>query len=222
MELAIDTSNEIAGLALSKKGKVLAELTWIAGRNHTQELIPSLLRLLEQARAQLQDLKGIIVARGPGSFSGVRVGISLAKGLAFALNIPLVGVSTLEALAFPYARLGLPVCPLLKFGQKFAMALFQLRDDKLVTLVEEQVVEPAEISSRITGEVILCGEMEPELVTLLRQELGEKARFLSSRLRRPGYLCELGWQRLRAGEKDDLATLQPLYLQKPSITLRKK
>ncbi len=222
MELAIDTSNEIAGLALSKKGEVMVELTWVAGRNHTREVIPSLLRILEQTGAQLQDLKGIIVARGPGSFSGVRVGISLAKGLAFALDIPLVGVSTLEALAFPYAGLGLPVCPLLKFGRELAMALFQLRDDKLITLVEEQVVDPSEISSRITGQVILCGEMEPELVTFLRQELGEKARFLSSQLRRPGYLCKLGWQRLRAGERDDLATLQPLYLKKPSITLRKR
>lgn len=222
MELAIDTSNRIAGLALSREGQVVVELTWVAGRNHTREVIPSLLRLLAQTRAQLRDLKGIIVARGPGSFSGVRVGISLAKGLAFALDIPLVGISTLEALAFPYAGLGLPVCPLLKLGRELAMALFQLRGDRLVTLVEEQIIDPAEMSSRITSQVIFCGEMEPELVTLLRQELGEKARFLSSRLRRPGYLCELGWQRLRAGERDDLATLQPVYLKKPSITLRKR
>jgi len=222
MELAIDTSNEIAGLALSREGQVMAEFNWVAGRNHTQEVIPSLLRLLEQAGAQLQDLKGIIVAKGPGSFSGVRVGISLAKGLAFALSLPLVGISTLEALAFPYAGLGLPICPLLKSGGELAMALFQLQGSKFVRVLEEQIVKPAEIPLKITGQVIFCGEMEPELVTLLRQELGSQAQLLSCRLRRPGYLCELGWRRLRAGKKDDLAALQPLYLKKPSITLRKK
>ncbi len=222
MELAIDTSNETAGLALSKKGQVMAELTWVAGRNHTREVLPALLRLLEQVEARLQDLEGIIVAKGPGSFSGVRLGISLAKGLALALNVPLVGISTLEALAFPYAGLGLPICPLLRFGRELALALFQLREDKFVRLLEEQIVEPGEIPSKISGQIIFCGKLEPELVSFLHQEFGEKAQFLSSGLRRPGYLCELGWQHLRAGKQDDPATLQPLYLKKPSITLRRK
>ena len=225
MELAIDTSNEVAGLALSREGVVLAELTWVVGRNHTQETIPALLRLLEQAGAGLGEVRGVIVARGPGSFSGVRVGISLAKGLALALNIPLVGVSTLEAMALALARLGLPICPLLKFGRELAVAIFQLQGGKFVKLAEEQVADPARLislASKVEGPIVFCGDIGPEVSNKIRLEMGGRALFLSSRLHRPGYLCELGWQRLKAGDWDDLATLQPLYLKKPSITLKRK
>ena len=95
-QLAMDTATDIAGLALAEPGQVVAEMTWPARRNHTQQLLPGLLHLLAQAKVDLEDLDGIIVAQGPGSFTGLRVGFAIAKGLAYGLGLPLVGVSTLE------------------------------------------------------------------------------------------------------------------------------
>ena len=88
MLLAIDTSTDTASLALVRDSQVLAELTWYCGQNHTVELLPQLTHFLHQIESGLQAISGIIVARGPGSFNGLRVGISTAKGLAFSLGIP--------------------------------------------------------------------------------------------------------------------------------------
>ncbi len=111
MQLAIDTSTDTASLALVQDSEVLAELTWRCGQNHTIELLPRLAHLLNQTKLSLQSTSCIIVAKGPGSFNGLRVGVSLAKGLAFGLGIPIVGVSTLEVAAYQHAETGLPVCP---------------------------------------------------------------------------------------------------------------
>ena len=85
MQLAIDTSTDMASLALVRGDEVLAELTWRCGQNHTTQLLPHLTHLLNQAKLSLQSANGIIVAKGPGSYNGLRVGISTAKGLAFSL-----------------------------------------------------------------------------------------------------------------------------------------
>ncbi len=79
MELAIDTSTHVAGIALSSEGEVAAELTWHAGQNHTAELMPNLIDLLNRTRVNLSDIDALIVAKGPGSFNGLRVGMSAAN-----------------------------------------------------------------------------------------------------------------------------------------------
>src|SRR5262249_9497463 len=91
MLLALDTSTGLASVALYD-GAVRAEATWRAGREHSTQVLPGAVRLLEQQRLEPSDLRGVAVAIGPGSYTGVRVGIALAKGLAVALHVPLVGV----------------------------------------------------------------------------------------------------------------------------------
>ena len=138
MELAIDTSTETACIVLSSQGEVIDERTWHAGQHHTVELMPNLVQLLYRSGSSLRDMSGIIVARGPGSFHGLRVGMSVAKGIAMALEVPLVGVSTLEVEALPYAATGLPICPILNAGRgEVATALFQSKRGKWQRLVEE-------------------------------------------------------------------------------------
>ncbi len=140
MELAIDTSTETASIALSSQGEVIAELTWHAGQNHTAEVIPNIVCLLDQGKLNINDINSVIVAKGPGSFNGLRVGMSLAKGLALALNIPLVGISTLEVEAYPYAFTLLPICPIQNAGRgEIATALFRIKKGKWCRLVEEHI-----------------------------------------------------------------------------------
>ena len=131
MQLAIDTSTDTASLALVQGSQVLAELTWHCGQNHTVELLPQLTHLLNQTKINLHSINCIIVARGPGSFNGLRVGISTAKGLAFSLGIPIVGISTLEVDAYQHAETGLPICPILNAGRgEIATAIYQRKHNK--------------------------------------------------------------------------------------------
>ncbi|MFC1926491.1 tRNA (adenosine(37)-N6)-threonylcarbamoyltransferase complex dimerization subunit type 1 TsaB [Chloroflexota bacterium] len=221
MELAIDTATGTASIALSSQGKVLAELTWHAGQNHTAELMPNLTNLLHRSGVTVKELSALIVAKGPGSFNGLRVGVSTAKGLAFALGIPVVGISTLEVIAYPYAVTAQPVCPILGAGRgEIAAALFQRRRGSWQQLFEEQITTVELLVSRIKGKTIFCGEISPEVASEIKERLGKSALIAdgAAGLRRAGYLAELGWHRLKEGDTDDPATLQPLYLRKPAIT----
>ena len=109
MLLAIDTSTDTASLALAEDKTVLAELTWRSKQNHTTQLLPNLNQLFKLTETNAKSLTAVIVAQGPGSFNGLRVGVSAAKGLAFSLGIPIVGVNSLEVAAYQYVETGLPV-----------------------------------------------------------------------------------------------------------------
>ncbi|HEX6512534.1 MAG TPA: tRNA (adenosine(37)-N6)-threonylcarbamoyltransferase complex dimerization subunit type 1 TsaB [Chloroflexota bacterium] len=102
MLLAIDTSTHYASIALHDGARLLAEHTWLANQDHTRTLLPNVQRLLAGANAKLDGLSVIAVALGPGSFNGLRVGLSTAKGLAVARDLPLIGVPTLALLAAEY------------------------------------------------------------------------------------------------------------------------
>lgn len=225
MELAIDTSTETASIALSSEGGVVAELTWNAGRNHTAELLPNLVYLLHQAKSNLEDIDGLIVAKGPGSFNGLRVGMSVAKGFALALGVPLVGISTLEVEAFPHAATALPICPILNAGRgEIATALFQVRRGKWRRLLEEHITTLDGLLPEIKGRTIFCGKIPHEVALQVEERLGDKAMVIEGAgvLRRAGYLAELGWRRLKEGDFDHSPTLQPLYLRRPAITISRR
>lgn len=219
MELAIDTSTEFASIALSCGGEVRVEMSWSPGQNHTVELIPNLLHLLHQAKIALGEIDAIIVAKGPGSFNGLRVGVGTAKGLAFALGIPLVGIGTLEVESFPYAKTGLPICPVQDVRRgEIATALYQLREGEWQRLIVEHITTVEELCPKIAQSTLFCGRFSPDIAQQIEQKLGERAIVLKGTLRRAGFLAELGWRRLKMGEIDHPATLQPLYLRRPSIT----
>lgn len=225
MQLAIDTSTDTASLALVEDSEILAELTWRCGQNHTTQLLPHLTHLLEQAKLELGSATGIIVAKGPGSFNGLRVGISTAKGLALSLGVPIVGISTLEVEAYPYAQTGLPICPIHNAGRgEIATALYQMKGKEWHRLAAEHITTVDALCSEITTKTIFCGDLVTLTAPQLQKQLKQKAiiPLPASRLRRAGFLAELGQQRLRAGDYDDLATLQPLYLRRPSITKPKR
>ncbi len=221
MQLAIDTSTTTASLALVQDGEVLVELTWRCEQNHTIELLPRLTHLLNQNKLSLQSVSCIIVARGPGSFNGLRVGVSTAKGLAFSLGVPIVGISTLEVEAYQHAETGLPICPIFNAGrEEIATAIYQKKGNRWRQLTAEHITTVEALCSQITTKTIFCGEFIPFIATRLRKQLKQRAIISTSaaRLRRASFLAELGQQRLKAGNYDDLATLQPLYLRRPAIT----
>jgi len=218
MELALDSSTDTASMALSRHGEVQAELSWLSEQNHTVEMMPNLLHLLAQAGIQFNDLEAIVVAKGPGTFNGVRVGVATAKALAFALAIPLVGISTLEVEAFPYAATGKPVCPVQNAGRtEIATARYQLQNGVWQRSVIEHITTVEDLCATITGETILCGRFSADIAQRITGLLGDRA-IVSHGLRRAGFLAELGWRRLEANDTDDPIALQPVYLRPPSVT----
>jgi len=227
MQIAIDTSTETAGLALVREGKVLAELTWRCGQNHTVQLLPGLSFLLKQEKLTINEADGIIVARGPGSYNGLRVGLGTAKGLAFSLNIPLVGISTLEIEAYQAASSyrDWPVCPILNAGRgEIAAALFNGKKDDWKQIVPEHITTVSTLCSETKTPTLFCGEYLPAVGAEISSSLGEKAVLVSGAavVRRAAFLAELGNRRLQAHDYDDATTLQPLYLRAPPITQPKE
>lgn len=126
MLLALDTSTHLASLALCQNGELLAEYTWDVGSSHSVELLRRLEWLLKERELTLAQVSAVAAANGPGSFTGVRVAVTVAKSLAFSLNVPLLGVSTLDIIAYSQAPSALPVCALMDAGRgEFYAALYQ-------------------------------------------------------------------------------------------------
>jgi len=224
MQLAIDTSTDTASLALVQDSEVLAELTWRCEQNHSVELLPRLADLLGRTKSNLQSISCVMVAKGPGSFNGLRVGVSTAKGLAFSLGIPIIGISTLEVEAYQHAETNLPICPIFNAGRgEIATATYQMKRNEWRQITSEHITTVERLCSQITTKTIFCGEFVASIAGQLRKQLKQRAIISSStaRLRRASFLAELGQKRLEAGNYDNPATLHPLYLRRPPITKRK-
>jgi tRNA threonylcarbamoyl adenosine modification protein YeaZ len=221
MILAIDTSTDNASLALVQGDETVTELNWRCEQNHTVELLPHLARLLED-KGGIGSISGVIVGKGPGSFNGLRAGISTAKGLAFSLGIPIVGISSLEVVAYEHAGSGLPICPIASAGRgEIATAIYQRKDNSWRQLVAEHITTVDALCSAITAKTIFCGEFAPQVAGELEKRLKEKAIIAAAEPPRARLLAELGRQRFEAGDYDSPATLQPLYLRRPAITQAK-
>lgn len=217
MLLAIDTSTNLTGLAWYDQNGLQSEHVWQSGRNQTIQLLPQLDLMLGQLGCVPGDIQAVAVALGPGSWSGLRVGLSVAKGLALAGDVPLFGITTLDALAYQQHAADTPVFPLIRLGRmRFATACYQYLA-QWQRQTDYRNVSLDELVALIDTPSLFCGDTGPDVQALLRDSLGEYARFSSSAagLRRPGYLAEMAWQRFLVGAADDLARLEPLYLGEP-------
>jgi tRNA threonylcarbamoyladenosine biosynthesis protein TsaB len=231
MLLAIDTATATASLALYDLGarQLLAELTWQARRRQTQDLMPALQDLLRLVDLTPAAITALAVTTGPGSFTGVRIAISAAKGMALGLPQPpqVVGIPTLSVTAAPYVELagtvGATICAAIQAGRgRYNWAWYGGGDLLHRPTVEDHqagtVAEFAAALAAHTDVVWLAGELGQDLVDALAapSDLGHVVRLDStSSLRRAGQLARLAALHLAAGTCDAIATLQPLYLRNP-------
>ncbi|MGN6564185.1 MAG: tRNA (adenosine(37)-N6)-threonylcarbamoyltransferase complex dimerization subunit type 1 TsaB [Thermomicrobiales bacterium] len=214
--LAIDTSTTWASLALYGEAGVLAELGWTAGREQTVALLSALDQLLGYGGLTgPAELGAVAVALGPGSFNALRVGLSTAKGLCFALGLPLLGVPTLDATAYPHVARGRPVRAVIAAGrERFVSALYRWSEDGPWRAGEYTNTTFAGLAALIAEPTLLCGELPagrqhdwPDTAQQAPAALG---------VRRAASLAELAWARWRRGECDDPAALEPVYLHSPA------
>jgi len=217
MLVAIDTATGYASLALHDGFRVRVEHTWESPRRHTVELLPRLAAALEQLDIGAEHLSGVAVTRGPGSFTGLRVGLSVAKGLALARGLPLVGVPTLDVVAAAQGRDRRPLCVVLQAGRRrICTAAYRWQNGEWRARQKPRLTTWSALAEETTSPTLFCGEVDPAGAETLAT-LDELAVLLpaATRLRRAGFLAEIAWQRLNRGETDDPATLTPIYLQHP-------
>jgi tRNA threonylcarbamoyladenosine biosynthesis protein TsaB len=218
--LALDTSTDWASVALFDGRDVLAEETWRAQRRHGDELFPAIERILMSTRTALAAVTRVAVAVGPGSFTGLRVAIAAGQGIARGNGAALVGVSTLDVLAYPHAPSKQRTCPLIPAGRdQFYAAFYQERNRKWLRRSPFMVATLAEICRQIGTHTLFVGELDAEVEATLRDLLGPKALFAppASRMRRAGYLAELGWRELDSRKQVKIGEIEPLYVRQPSI-----
>jgi len=215
--LAIDTATRTAGIALYGPDGLQVEHTWRTRANHTVELMPYVVRACEQQGLAPSELLAVGVSLGPGSFTGLRVGLSVAKGLALTLQIPILGVPTLDAAAYAHDRESLPICAVLPAGRgRWCAAFYETVDGSWQRCGDYQLLATMDLVSALQQPVFVCGETDAALVRELRDATPDDVVLASpaSTTRRCGYLAELAWKRFTAGESDDLSSLSPIYLQR--------
>lgn len=215
--LAVDTSTDNAGLAVIENGKVLADITWNTGKTHTTELLPRLDTLLKSINLTINDIEGFACAIGPGSFNGLRVGISTVKGLALVKDLPCVGINTLDAIKACYDNKYDNMCIILPAGRKeVAYTLTQNNEPK--------IAEPAVLIEEILAPTYFVGEIKDEIKAELKSALNEK--YLEdpiSQISRVAMIGLLGEKELlQNSENKSAALLTALYLKRPNITKPKK
>lgn len=218
MLVAIDTATEYASLALHDGFQVTWEQTWRSNRKHTVELMPHLASALSQVEAGPDRLSCVAVTIGPGSFTGLRVGMSAAKGLAIARDLSLIGVPTLDVLAHAQRPAPQPLCAILQAGRRRICVAYYTWSDAAWTLQgTPRLTTWSGLASGTDSPTLFCGEIDPEGAETLTA-LGDLATVAppASRLRRAGHLAEMAWQRLNRGEVDNPATLTPVYLKHPT------
>jgi len=215
--LAIDTATRITGLALYDQAGLQLEQMWLTGDHHTVELMPCIVRACEQQGLAPADLRAVAVSLGPGSFTGLRVGLSVAKGLALGLGIPVLGVPTLDAVAYAHSREVLPVCAVVPAGRgRWCTAFYRTRKASGWRRSSDYALVSAdELLASLQEPTWICGELDAHLLEVLRAGAAGRAVIASPALsmRRAGYLAELAWLRFSAGEHDELSSLTPIYLQ---------
>ena len=213
MILAVDTSTRALGVSLYNEPRVLTEMIWISKNHHTIELASSVDQALGQIGAGASELQAISVAIGPGSFTGLRIGLAFAKGLALSHRLPIIGIPTLDIIAA-----ALPVPPssmlaaVLEAGRRrLAIGWYRAQDGEWKQEGDLQNLTIEEFIETITTPILVCGELNGEV----RERLKPTNCIIPSPtlcVRRPAILAEMAWKHFQSGDFDNPATLKPIYL----------
>lgn len=212
--LAIDTSTNVLGVAVANEQGIIGEQITYTKRNHSVRAMPTVEELLAECGMKPSDLERIVVAKGPGSYTGVRIGVTIAKSLAWSLGIELVGVSSLEALALNGRYFNGYVCPVFdaRRGQLYT-SLFKAENGEVTRVQDDQNISAkdfAEGLKHLDKPVLFVGGDAAIHEGIFTEALGERAVLAPVSLHhaRPGELAVLGMQR----PADEIHPFVPNYV----------
>jgi tRNA threonylcarbamoyladenosine biosynthesis protein TsaB len=208
----------------SPRLRIIAEFLLTLQSTHSEHLMPSIHTLLAEASLKIHDIQGIALSLGPGSFTGLRIGVSTVKGLAYALKIPVVGVSTLEALANNALYSSSTICPVLDARKKEVYAALFRGDGsgKVTRKSEDWVLSPEELCQRITEKTLFLGLGSEVYGEALQKNLGAWASFVPSELSHPRALnvAKLSLPKFQRGQILDLFSFTPIYIRRSEAEIQ--
>lgn len=215
--LAVDTATQACSVAISDNKTLMAEIINVTRQTHSRHLLSMIESALSMAQLSLSDLDGFVVTKGPGSFTGLRIGISTVKGLAKAAAKPLLGISYLECLARQSLMVDGLVCALIDARrQEYYYALYRADNSTLKPVLAETVGPLADLIQKIEFPCYFIGNGVNSTKQQLQAEFGMKASFAagSQNILRPASILDLGQELLEKGCQDDLKNFIPKYVRK--------
>ncbi|MDH3974060.1 MAG: tRNA (adenosine(37)-N6)-threonylcarbamoyltransferase complex dimerization subunit type 1 TsaB [Deltaproteobacteria bacterium] len=223
--LAIDTSTKSGSIALSQGSELLAETFLNINVTHSETLLLSLRDMLRQCSMSMDDIELFALTIGPGSFTGVRIGVSTVKGFALSTKKPVVGVSTLEAMAWNFPFSAFPVVPFLdaRRGEVYS-APFTWNKGSFERLAQDSARAPEEVLDSIDGEAILVGDGVEKYSELIQNKLGSRALMAPSSHAsvRASIIASLACEKYLKGDLLDLNSFVPLYLRKSEAEINRE
>lgn len=218
--LAIDTSSAILSIALAKGADIIKEKNIPAGRSHSALLVPEIKNMLKKARTPIEKVDGFVVGLGPGSFTGLRIGVSTVKGFGIALKKPCVGVASIDALAMNTDGDIQTIAPIIDAKRENVYSAIYSKGTRKSKYL---LLKIDELMKKIDGPCVFLGDA----VNLYREkilELKKDAIFLDEKFWYPraGNLIKLALPKIKKHKKDSLAELNPIYLYPKDCQVRKK
>jgi tRNA threonylcarbamoyladenosine biosynthesis protein TsaB len=216
--LAVDTATQSCGVAVITDGRIDSELILSRGGTHTKQVLAAIDAVLHLEEGCVSQIDAFAVTRGPGSFTGLRIGISTVKGLAVATGKPIIGISSLDVLAHQVAGEATWVCSMIDARRNEIYWRIYRREGEggLTPLSEEQVGPISKLASQIQEACVFIGNAVPQYAALLHGLVKPAIRCApeTSHTIRPAVLAHLAWRRLQQGDVDDTYAFAPVYLRK--------
>lgn len=218
--LALETSTTTAAAAVMSDEKLEAEICMDNRLQHSVVLFPMIEKLLSMLSIDIKDIDAVAVSGGPGSFTGLRIGVAAAKGIAQGGNKKFIAVSSLDAIAYQHIDFDGIICPVLDaLRDNVYTAVYTAKDGELAVEMDYTALHIDELIEKLKEDgrkVMFCGDCLDLHRDRLMASLGEKycESSLISRMPRAGSIAELGLRRLSKGQEDDIYTYAPIYLRK--------
>lgn len=216
--LAVDTSANVAAVALAKDGVLLGECMINNKKTHSEKLMPMIDTLLKDNGVDITEIDLFAVANGPGSFTGLRIGVSTVKGLAHAVNKPIVGISTLEGLAYNLFETDGIICPIMDARRSQVYnAVYKWENGEFKELIAPRAISLDECLDGLKDEikVYFLGDGVPVYEEEIKKNMVERAIFAKANNlnQRASSLAVLAEK--RADKAEDYNSFMPFYLRKP-------
>jgi tRNA threonylcarbamoyladenosine biosynthesis protein TsaB len=216
--LAVETSTLAGGVALLDGERMIGEYRLDVGVTHSERVMAAVDRVLGDAGWTLRDVRGLAVAVGPGSFTGLRIGLGTVKGLAFALSLPVAAVPTLDALAASLPFSSLPVCPVLDARKGEVYTSYYRWDGGAMRREWDYLaLAPGDLARRLDEPVVLLGDGAAAIDSPQARLAPPPSRWPS-----PAWVGQLGLERLRRGEGVSAHALLPIYLRPSEAELKRR
>ncbi len=213
--LGVDTSTDILGLAITEDDNLICEARYLIRRAHAERLVAAIGKLLAESRLKLDDLDGIAISIGPGSFTGLRIGLAAIKGMIFDKDVAVAGVSSLEVFAHCGRFWEGKIRPLIRAQADEAYsAVYRFEADKLVTIIEPELISMNDLESVVEEKTLLIISGFKNYQEYLTPKVRSLARIASPQdsLISGFTVARLGWQKFKQGHTESIDKLEPFYL----------